>query len=121
MKKLMAAAIAGFGFALAAASAFTASRAVDMAAIHCWAIGGIGLMTLAVMTRATRGHTGHALVSPPSTSLLYALLAAAAIARIAAVFLQDSTAALVIAGLCWTLAFAGFALLYGPMCLSRRS
>jgi len=109
------------GFALAAASAFTGGRAFDLAAIHCWAIGGIGLMTLAVMTRATRGHTGNALVAPPSTSLLYALLAAAAIARIAAVFLQDSTAALTIAGLCWTLAFAGFAILYGPMCVGRRS
>lgn len=108
------------GFALAATAAFTGSRAFDMAAIHCWAIGGIGLMTLAVMTRATRGHTGHALVAPPSTSLLYALLAGAAIARVAAVFLQDSTIPLTIAGLFWTLAFAGFALLYGPMCLSRR-
>ncbi|MFO1134855.1 MAG: NnrS family protein [Rhodoblastus sp.] len=108
------------GLALAAASAFTASRAFDMAAIHCWAIGGIGLMTLAVMTRATRGHTGNALVAPPSTSLLYALLAAAAIARVAAVFSQGSTVPLTIAGVCWTLAFAGFALLYGPMCLARR-
>lgn len=109
------------GFALAAASAFTGGRAFDLAAIHCWAIGGIGLMTLAVMTRATRGHTGNALVAPPSTSLLYALLAAAAIARIAAVFLQDSTAALTIAGLCWTLAFAGFAIFYRLMCVGRRS
>lgn len=109
------------GFALAAAAAFSGSRAPDMAAIHCWAIGGIGLMTLAVMTRATRGHTGNPLVAPPSTSLLYALLAAAALARIVAVFSQDSMGALTVAGVCWTLAFAGFALLYGPMCLLRRT
>ncbi len=109
------------GFVLAAIAAGAGSRAFDVAAIHCWAIGGVGLMTLAVMTRATRGHTGNALVAPPSTSLLYALLTVAALARIAAAFLQDGGPALTIAGVCWTLAFAGFVLLYGPMCLSRRT
>ncbi len=108
------------GFVLAAANAFTADRAFDMAAIHCWAVGAIGLMTLAVMTRATRGHTGHALVAPPSTSLLYALLAIAALARIGAVFTQSATPLLTLAGIAWTLAFAGFALVYGPMCIAAR-
>ena len=108
------------GFVLAAASAILDSRAFDTATIHCWAIGAIGLMTLAVMTRATRGHTGHALVAPPSTSALYVLLAAAAIARIGAVFLHNSSIALTVAGLAWSAAFAGFALVYGPMCTSAR-
>ena len=108
------------GFALAAANTFTADRAFDMAAIHCWAVGAIGLMTLAVMTRATRGHTGHALVAPPSTSLLYVLLAVAALARIGAVFMQTATPLLTLAGIAWALAFAGFAIVYGPMCVAAR-
>ena len=108
------------GFAIAAAGALMRDAAFDIAAIHLWAIGAIGLMTLGVMTRATRGHTGHALVAPPSTSALYALLAFAAIIRFVAVFVSHNAIALTAAGVTWTLAFAGFAMVYGPMCLTRR-
>jgi uncharacterized protein involved in response to NO len=31
------------------------------AGIHAWTAGAVGLMTVAVMTRATLGHTGQAL------------------------------------------------------------
>lgn len=108
------------GFAVAAASALMQDATSDIAAIHLWAIGAIGLMTLAVMTRATRGHTGRALVAPSSTIVLYALLAFAAMARFVAAFLQHNAVGLTIAGAAWTLAFAGFAAVYGPMCLTRR-
>ena len=33
----------------------------SISALHVFTVGGIGLMTLAVMSRATRGHTGTAL------------------------------------------------------------
>ena len=108
------------GFAVAAAGALMRDAAFDIAAIHLWAIGAVGLMTLAVMTRATRGHTGRALVAPPSTSALYVLLALAAIARLIAAFAPHNAIVLTIAGIAWTLAFGGFAALYGPMCLARR-
>ncbi len=43
------------------------------AGIHAWTTGGVGVVTLAVMTRATKGHTGQALTSPHSTTwLIYA-------------------------------------------------
>ncbi|HMN74375.1 MAG TPA: NnrS family protein [Rhodoblastus sp.] len=108
------------GFAVAAAGAMTNDSVFDIAAIHAWAIGAIGLMTLAVMTRATRGHTGHALIAPPSTSLLYLFLVVAAVARIAAAFLDNPAPALTVAGFAWSAGFAGFALFYGPMCIASR-
>ena len=46
------------------ASCCTAAAAFDLVAasagIHAWMVGAAGIMTLAVMTRATLGHTGQA-------------------------------------------------------------
>jgi uncharacterized protein involved in response to NO len=35
----------------------------DSAGLHTWMAGAVGTMTLAVMTRASLGHTGHDLVA----------------------------------------------------------
>jgi len=81
----------------------------------------MGVMTLAVMTRASRGHTGRPRASDPATTGIYVLIVAAALSRVAAPFLDDLTQLLLSAsGLLWVLAFAGFVLAYGPM-LVRKS
>ena len=54
------------------------------AALQAWTVGAVGLMTLGVMTRATRGHTGHALNAWPMTVASYGAMIAAALLRIAA-------------------------------------
>lgn len=83
--------------------------------IHAWAVGGIGGMTLAVMTRASLGHTGQALHAGPGTSLIYAAVLLAAVARIAAALEpQWSFVLLHVAGFAWLAAFLGFAVIYGP-------
>lgn len=91
------------------------------AAIHALTAGAIGTMILAVMTRATRGHTGRALVADPATTAIYVLVTLAAIARVAAAFATVEAMALLIlsAGL-WIAAFVGFLLSYGPMLLGSR-
>jgi uncharacterized protein involved in response to NO len=91
------------------------------AAIHALTVGAIGTMTLAVMTRATRGHTGRDLTADHGTSIIYLLVTLAAVTRIAAAFAADWTMSLLIAsaGL-WIAVFLGFMLRYGPMLLSRR-
>jgi len=48
------------GFLLIGASVFTGA-VPPTAGIHAWTAGAIGLMTLAVMTRASLGHTGRPL------------------------------------------------------------
>ena len=48
------------------------------AGIHAWTGGAIGTMTLAVMTRATLGHTGHALHGLAATQAIYAAIVIAA-------------------------------------------
>ncbi len=73
-------------------------------------------MTLAVMTRATRGHTGQPLEAPVGTMSIYALALVAALARIAAALWPVAMpGALGLAGIGWIAAFALFAILYGPL------
>jgi uncharacterized protein involved in response to NO len=88
------------------------------AGIHAWTAGAIGLMTAAVMTRATLGHTGQPLQAGRATQAIYALLLAAALVRIVAAFM-GSVDLLEFAGLCWTAAFILFVLLYGPLLAMR--
>ncbi len=87
----------------------------ESAAIHALTVGAIGTMTLAVMTRATRGHTGRSLMADRATMALYLLITLAAVTRVAATISDLWTAPLIMtsAGL-WLLAFAVFVLSYGP-------
>src|SRR5262249_32604657 len=53
-------------------------------ALHAWTTGAIGTMTLAVMTRATLGHTARAIEAQPPTIAIYGAILFAALVRIAA-------------------------------------
>ena len=91
------------------------------AAIHALTAGAIGTMILAVMTRATRGHTGRDLSADRATSLIFLLVTLAAMARVAAAFDADlDHAASYRFGMFWIAAFGGFVLSYGPMLLLPR-
>ena len=92
------------------------------AGVHAWTVGAIGIMTLAVMSRATLGHTGQPLSASPGLQAVYAVVAIAALARIAAAVLPDwSMALLHLAAFAWAVAFLGFAGLYAPLlCLPKR-
>lgn len=86
------------------------------AALHALTAGAMAGMTLAVMTRATRGHTGRDLVAGPLTVALYVLITLAAAIRVAAPVLPiDYLAAIHLAALAWIGAFVLFIVAYGPM------
>lgn len=106
------------GFALAAFALHTQDYFVHAAAVHTWTVGAIGTMTIAVMTRATRGHSGRALIAPPSTLFIYLMILFAAISRVGAALLSDwSSILLPASGMAWILAFASFAWVYGRIIL----
>lgn len=108
------------GFLLAGAGAITKFPGLETAAIHAWTIGAIGMMTLAVMTRATRGHTGRPLSAPPGTVAIYAAILVAVIARIIAALMPEHTPVLLpLAGASWVAGYLGFAIGYGRMLLTR--
>ena len=77
------------------------------------------MMTMAVMTRASLGHTGQALAASPLTQAIYACLLLAALLRIAAAF-TGNLGLMHASGTAWILAFAGFAAVYGPKLISVR-
>lgn len=92
------------------------------AALHAWTSGAMGVMTLAIMTRATRGHCGHPLTAPPATQFIYLMVVAAALLRLSEIIIPDAALMLRVAsGGTWLVAFAGFIVAYGPMLLRPRA
>jgi uncharacterized protein involved in response to NO len=78
----------------------------------------MGTMILAVMTRATLGHTGRELSAGTPTAGIYVLVTIGAALRVAASLdLLNYTLGLEIAGLAWGGAFILFLAVYGPMLL----
>src|SRR5512139_1391940 len=106
------------GFVLVGLSTFTLA-VPPTAGLHAWTAGAIGLMTVAVMTRATLGHTGQPLQAGRATQAIYGLLLTAALVRVVAAFfgLIDL---LEFAGAAWIAAFVLFVLLYGPLLAMRK-
>ena len=109
------------GFVLDACAALRPEFAQPSAGIHAWTIGATSGMILAIMTRATLGHTGRALKATRATVVIYVSVAISAVARVgAALEAQRSTELLYLAAAGWIVAFAGFATIYGPFLTSGR-
>lgn len=89
--------------------------------VHALTTGAIGVMTLAIMTRASRGHTGRPLAAGRIEVLIYVLINAAALTRVTGGLLPTlyQPMLMVSAGL-WSAAFLAFVVGYGPMLLSPR-
>ncbi len=89
-------------------------------ALHAWTTGAIGVMTLAVMTRASLGHTGRPLTATHSILFVYIAAVAAALSRIAAAFDVLREPMLYLAATAWILAFSGFVVIFARPMLQRR-
>jgi uncharacterized protein involved in response to NO len=107
------------GFLLAGTAALWPDAVPASAGIHAWTAGAIGMMTMAVMTRASLGHTGYALAASPLTQAIYVGLFLAALLRIVAAF-TGGMGLLHLSATLWVLAFGAFAASYGPSLLRRR-
>ncbi len=90
------------------------------AAVHALTVGAFGTMLLAVMTRATLGHTGRGLHADGVTLAIYGLVTAAGVLRVVAAWPSAMAFhGLLVAALCWIAAFGLFVGRYGPMLLTR--
>jgi uncharacterized protein involved in response to NO len=107
------------GFLLLAAS--DQFRVPPSAGIHAWTIGAMASLTLAVMTRATLGHTGRLLSASRGTQFIFGSIVVAALLRIGAtLYIAQGNVLLHLSALAWILAFVVFATIYGPMLLQRK-
>ena len=78
---------AGYGwlataFTLLGLAVLAPAQSSTAAGIHALTAGAFGVMTLAVMTRATLGHTGQALTANRSTKVIYLLVGSSALSRV---------------------------------------
>lgn len=91
-------------------------------ALHALTTGAVGTMTLAVMTRASLGHTGREIRADGWTVAIYACATLGALLRVAAPLVPGFyLSALSAGGGLWSLAFLLFAARYGPILLRPRA
>lgn len=90
-------------------------------ALHALTAGAMATMILAVMSRATLGHTGRELKASTATTIVYALVTLGALGRVAAPVLpMDYMLAVQLSGLAWGGAFLLFLIAYGPKLVGSR-
>lgn len=109
------------GFLLKAAELWFA--VLPLLYVHAFAYGGIGMMTIGMMSRVILGHTGRDVLHPPAIlNLCFALLVAGAIVRVLFPLLAAGQYQVWIAlsQLGWIAAFLVFIFVYAPMLLAPR-
>lgn len=107
------------GFLAIAATAFGWLDTIS--SLHVLTAGCIGSMTLAVMSRATRGHTGLELHASTLTVASYVcMVTAGSIRPIAALVPEFYMPAISLAGLAWMLAFLLYLIEYAPALTRKR-
>ncbi|RUU68338.1 NnrS family protein, partial [Mesorhizobium sp. M2C.T.Ca.TU.009.01.2.1] len=103
------------GLLLAGLSVLAPGRIPAVAGIHAFAVGAIACMTLAVMARATLGHTGRELRASAGTCAVFVAIIVAAILRVAAGLAPAMAILLDLSAAFWAAAFIGYAVLFGGM------
>ncbi len=91
--------------------------------LHALTIGAAATMIVAVMTRASLGHTGRPLVVARPTAYAYGLLAAAAVVRVfGPAFIHLTYIGIVVlAAVLWTASFGLFLWVYAPILTRPRA
>lgn len=89
--------------------------------LHALGAGAMGTLILGVMTRVALGHTGREIRLPRGASAVYLAVIIAGVLRVgvAAGLLQSGTG-LLLAAVCWTLAFVLFLCYFGPILTRAR-
>jgi uncharacterized protein involved in response to NO len=108
------------GLLLAGLAAFAPEQVPAAAGIHAFAVGATACMTLAVMTRASLGHTGRDLRASGGTCAVFVAIVTAAILRVTAAIAPAAAVLLELSAAFWVAAFIGFAVLFGGMLVRPR-
>jgi uncharacterized protein involved in response to NO len=108
------------GFALRGLEALGAVP--SMITVHAFTVGGMGVMTLGMMSRVALGHTGRALVTGKWLAGAFVLVNLAVIARVFLIWFVEQwmTGLLVLAAVLWVSAFALFVVVYAPVLIRSR-
>ena len=95
---------------------------LPMLADHALTVGAIGGMTLGMMTRTARGHTGRTLDAGRAEFAAYAMVQAAAVVRVIVPLTLPASypVTILISALLWCAAFALFVAVYFPILTRSR-
>lgn len=90
--------------------------------VHALTVGAFATMILAVMTRASLGHTGRALIARPIIAACYAMISISALIRVfaPATFPTRYDTIITISALFWMMAFGTFLLIFAPILTKPR-
>jgi uncharacterized protein involved in response to NO len=89
--------------------------------LHALTAGAFGVMTLAVMTRASLGHVGQPLTATRRITAIYVLVNLGALVRVISPLAPEMyTLLLAISALLWSGAFTWFVIVYAPLLLRAR-
>jgi uncharacterized protein involved in response to NO len=91
-------------------------------ATHALTVGAIGGLTLGMMTRTSRGHTGRPLATGRAELAAYLLVQAAAMVRVFVPLAAPAgyAASVALSALLWCAAFLVFVIAYYPMLSTPR-
>jgi len=88
---------------------------------HALTVGAFSTMILAVMTRASLGHTGRTIKATLGTTTIFIFITIAAILRVYEPFINESGSLILsLSGIFWTLSFALFIFIYFPILTQPR-
>ena len=114
----------GFGVGLAMFAAWQQDQILRSAwPAHVVGIGGMGLLSIGMMTRTSLGHLGRPLVADRSMVLSYWLMLGALVLRLGALWMPFGWSALVwlnASAVCWIGAFALFCWRFFPWLIRPR-
>jgi uncharacterized protein involved in response to NO len=90
--------------------------------VHALTIGVIGGLTLAMMTRTARGHTGRVLKASPTETCAYIFIIGAATVRVLMPLILPTLylESVLLSAALWTLAFCLYLRVFAPWLLSAR-
>ncbi|MBT5432508.1 MAG: NnrS family protein [Rhodospirillaceae bacterium] len=93
----------------------------ELSATHALSVGAVSTMTLAVMTRASLGHSGQALTAHHRTSAIYLMIIWSGALRVLAGPLDPGGLTVIgLAAVLWSGAFLLFVWAYGPLLAFKR-
>ncbi len=86
-------------------------------ATHALTLGGIGGLTLGMMTRTARGHTGRPLAADGFEVAMFVLVQLAAVTRVGGPLVAPAAyvACVIASSVLWSAAFALYAIRYWPV------
>ncbi len=96
------------GFLALALSGWSSQGASVIGALHFWMAGAIGVMPLAIMSRASLAHGGGALAAPGALRVAYLLVLLAVLLRSLAAYGVLGQGGILLAAMAWALGFALF-------------